>query len=633
MARVLLINPPFSSILRPSIGLTQIKSRLESCYGARVSVEVIYLNMDFSHYMGHDFYTAISDSMEHHVTGIGDWFFRQVAFPELPHNTEEYFRRCYPHPSERNTRLRRLVEQKRLSLADTLMNLIDKYRLDQADIAGFSSTFAQNGACMALTRLLKARRPNLVTVMGGANCESAMGQEIVRHVRSVDFVFSGPSLLSFPDFVGYYLDGKWEQLHAIPGVFSKKNLTHSSLAVIGQSRVAPIGEDLDINANIDLDYTPYLTKFEQDYPGSKSKPSLLFETSRGCWWGDKAHCTFCGLNGESMAYRAMNPTHALELLNSLFLHAHRCSSFECVDNILPRHFVREVYSHVSAPSNTSIFCEVKADLSIEELSTLAKAGVRQIQPGIESLATSTLRLMKKGTTATRNVQFLRDCLMAGIQPVWNLLVGFPGEGEDVYRKYCADLPLLTHLFPPQGVFPVRFDRFSPYFTEARDYKLDLYPLDYYSLTYPFNKETLANFAYYFADRNVEADYFVTMVDWLGEVKGAAAKWRNRWNNDPNVRTDSPKLHFHAEMGGTILDSRSGELRRYDVGNGGRKLLESIYKPKAISTLVSEFPSRQLADDLGVLYSHGLVFREGDRVVGLVCPSLPPPVSVLPPATI
>ena len=28
------------------------------------------------------------------------------------------------------------------------------------------------------------------------------------------------------------------------------------------------------------------------------------ETSRGCWWGEKRQCTFCGLNGGSIAFRA-----------------------------------------------------------------------------------------------------------------------------------------------------------------------------------------------------------------------------------------------------------------------------------------------------------------------------------------
>lgn len=49
----------------------------------------------------------------------------------------------------------------------------------------------------------------------------------------------------------------------------------------------------------------------------------------------------------------------------------------------------------------SMFYEVKADLSEADMEVLAKTGVKFIQPGIESLATSTLKLMKKGTSAFR----------------------------------------------------------------------------------------------------------------------------------------------------------------------------------------------------------------------------------------
>lgn len=31
---------------------------------------------------------------------------------------------------------------------------------------------------------------------------------------------------------------------------------------------------------------------------------LLYEASLGCWWGEKHHCTFCGLNGTTMKFRA-----------------------------------------------------------------------------------------------------------------------------------------------------------------------------------------------------------------------------------------------------------------------------------------------------------------------------------------
>ena len=46
-------------------------------------------------------------------------------------------------------------------------------------------------------------------------------------------------------------------------------------------------------------------------------PTLLFETSRGCWWGAKSHCTFCGLNGETMAFRSKSPRRALDELEQL----------------------------------------------------------------------------------------------------------------------------------------------------------------------------------------------------------------------------------------------------------------------------------------------------------------------------
>lgn len=34
---------------------------------------------------------------------------------------------------------------------------------------------------------------------------------------------------------------------------------------------------------------------------------LVLEGARGCWWGEKHHCTFCGLNGSLMKFRSKPP--------------------------------------------------------------------------------------------------------------------------------------------------------------------------------------------------------------------------------------------------------------------------------------------------------------------------------------
>jgi len=51
-------------------------------------------------------------------------------------------------------------------------------------------------------------------------------------------------------------------------------------------------------------YGSFLDALETNFPDGAVEPLLLFETSRGCWWGERSHCTFCGLNGLDLAYRA-----------------------------------------------------------------------------------------------------------------------------------------------------------------------------------------------------------------------------------------------------------------------------------------------------------------------------------------
>jgi ribosomal peptide maturation radical SAM protein 1 len=346
---------------------------------------------------------------------------------------------------------------------------------------------------------------------------------------------------------------------------------------------------------------------------------LLFETSRGCWWGERAHCTFCGLNGTTMAYRAMESERAVGQFERLFSYWPRCSRFESVDNIMPKQYLTEVFPSLDPPPRSTIFYEVKADLKADQLEILSRAAVKEIQPGIESLATSTLKLMRKGTTAFQNIIFLRNCLTYGISPVWNLLIGFPGETDEVYRKYIIDLPLLFHLPPPSGVYPVRFDRFSPYFTQAQQYGLDLQPSDFYGFIYPFSQESLANLAYYFADQNYSAPYMTTMIAWNDRLKTTVERWRSRWKRDD--KQPHPQLVFRQRGSSTIVyDTREGSELEHELGNRGAEILRFLIERRQLVELAREF--RQLSETVIVqevswLKEHGLIFEEDGRYLSLV----------------
>lgn len=606
MLRICLVNMPFSNLALPSIALTQIKSVVDSGFDGAVAAEIHYLSHDFAKFFGTDFYGFIATSMDSLNTGLGDWLFRQAAFPELPDNTEKYLERYFPAKTHETELLKKLIRQKRPGLDALLDDLIAKYDLANAQIVGFTSMFMQNTANFALARKLKQRNPDLITVMGGANCEFPMGRVIAERCEAIDFVFSGPALKSFPEFVSCRLTGKISKASSIRGVFGKG-------VPLPQSGPETIGEDLNIDTPVELNYDPFMQRLEQYFPHGEVKPVLTLETSRGCWWGERAHCTFCGLNGVSMGYRAAKPDLAIGLFNSLFRYSGKVSRLMAVDNILPKSYLQHVLPFLNTPADMEIFYEVKADLSEQDMAVLARSGVRQIQPGIEALATPTLKLMKKGTTVFQNLKLLKLCALYEVQPHWNLLVGFPGEGEESYRIYVDAIPRLFHLYPPSGAYPVRFDRFSPYHDQAEKYGLDLLPLDFYSLIYPFDNADLKQFAYYFADRNLRAEYFITMAKWIGKVRAKVTQWQKRWNDPGAV---APRLRFKGDSQ-TIYDSRSGSVVEHHIGEMGAAILRHLVKPTRMEDLFRTFPETTAAQQVNQLKEYGLLFQEDDRLFSLV----------------
>ena len=330
-----------------------------------------------------------------------------------------------------------------------------------------------------------------------------------------------------------------------------------------------------------------------------------------------------------MAYRRMNSDVALDQFKHLFRYSDRVTRFESVDNIMPKEYVSEVFPALETPPGAYLFYEVKADLTESDMEVLSKARVRAVQPGIESLASSTLKLMKKGTTSFQNLVFLKNCLLYDIFPAWNLLVGFPGEEETVYKKYLKDLPLLAHLPPPIGSFPVRFDRYSPYFMKAEEYGLDLHPVDYYELSYPLPAESLANLAYYFEDRNFNARYMTVMIKWLDQIRTRTAQWLHRFLGADKL--EPARLYF--KHGAMIHDSRSGRAVEYDVGEPAKKILDFIGgKPArlgAIAAHIGEGNETDVSDLMASLQSKSLLFEEEGRYLSLVLPKEPLKLSMLP----
>ena len=604
--RIALISMPFPSLAMPSLALTQLATVLKEHLGERVSVDTLYLNLDFAHYVGGPGQYQDVFVNGGFMTGLGDWFFRQSAFPDAPDNADAYLSRFYFGEDEETARLRARLLEQRAGLDAFLDALIDTHDLAGADMVGFTALFSQTVASFAMARRLKLAKPDIITCVGGAACEGVMGETFSRHVAAVDYFFSGPGLVSFPAFVGRQLAGDSAGCQAMNGVFSKN----------GAEPVVPLGDELDIDTNIQLDYGPFLDAFETAFPGGEARPVLLFETSRGCYWAERMVCAFCGLNGLQRCYRPMSPSGALTQIRSLYRWVPRSPSFIAVDTVVPRNYFRDVFPALDVPAGMKMMYEVRSDLDASEIGVLCEAGVAALQPGIESLLSPTLKLMRKGSTAFRNIRFLKACSGQAVSLDWNLLICSPGEPEATYDKYLSDIPLLLHLAPPTAAYPINFVRHSHYFENAEAYGLDLHPQDFYGLTYPFERAIIRNMANSFVDRNADTR---AMDRWLGLLNDKIAYWRKRWLGEDG-RPQARLCFLEDASGRTIYDSRSGEETEHEISPIAKQVLDFLERPARVEHVVqalADVPRADVQREVETLDGMGLLFEEGDRYLGLV----------------
>jgi ribosomal peptide maturation radical SAM protein 1 len=515
---VVLVSMPFMDPYRPSIQLGLLKAVTERC-GFPVRTHHAYL--DFAAQIGVDYYGLLC---QHRGTLIGDWLFSLEAFGDAAPDPNAHMvddladSLSYLGASQEEAR-KKLIRTRSYDVPVYLDKLVDNFPWDEVSVVGFSSTFQQSAASFALARRLKQCYPRIITVFGGANFDGEMGPELVRTIDCIDAAIIGEGDTALPLLLGALAaDGS---LDHVPGLARRQG------EQVTVTAPAPPADQLD-----DLpapDYDEYFQHAEDlgVLPQTGLRNVWLpIETGRGCWWGAKHHCTFCGLNGATMRFRSKSPER---VLNELAEQARRYRSFhfEAVDNIVDMAYFTKLFPVLAAhETGYEIFYEVKANLSREQLRLMTQAGITHIQPGIESLSSNVLRLMRKGVRAIQNINLLRWAQYYGIKVDWNLLWGFPGETEQDYAGQEALLPHLRHLPPPVSCARIWLERFSPIFMERDTFRLrHRSPERSYRYVYPDSVD-LERAAYFF---DYELDGGLPDSTYAG-IRRAAGDWSAAWEN-------------------------------------------------------------------------------------------------------
>jgi len=542
--RIALVNMPFGMANRPSIQCGLLKASVRR---AGHEAEIFYLNLEFAAEIGADLYRHVSLSRTDHL--LGEWLFSGSVFEDLPEDAE-FIRACASLDSVLATwsiDSNRLCELRRNVIPQWLDQWAEKVEWGRYDVVGFTTTFEQNNAAFALARRIKERYPEVVILFGGANFDGAMGREYIRALSFIDYAVSGEGDKVLPEFLECIRSG--ESPLGIQGVFGRREGK-----VVGSGLASRI-EDMDSLPDPDYDeYFATLTRLGAKAVLGDILPQLLFETSRGCWWGEKQHCTFCGLNANGMKFRAKSPSSAVAQLERLSA-KYEMNRFQAVDNIIDYRYVEQFCGPLSEERfDYRIFYEVKANLRPRDLRVMRRAGITRIQPGIESLNSHILSLMRKGITMLRNVRLLKWAHYYGMQVDWNLLTGFPGERVTDYAEQSKVVALLRHLPPPLGVGRIWLERFSPYFFDHSFPVRNVRPLDAYRFVYPEERINLAEVAYYF---NYEMDWTLS-DDHHQELRSQVEEWSTAWLHPPR-----PSLFYQRAPGWIrIADKRARQSASY-----------------------------------------------------------------------
>lgn len=602
MKDVLLIVMPFVGIERPQVGVSTLKAQLK---GRGIGCDIAYLNIPFAETIGHELYSSISDEFSG-VAFTGEWIFARSLFPNGTIDHQGYIDEIlYKKGRFTPEIVEALLQAERLAkpfLEDCLRTI----EWDRYSVVGFTSTFEQNLPSLALAKLLKERFPDKYIVMGGGNCTGPMGIQLHKSFPFLDCVFTGEADHSFPSFVEAIAAGSsWDSVKG----FVWRNGADSVVVEDGTMIT-------DLDALPYPDYDDFFAQFSASPLSQTMAPTLQIETARGCWWGAKNHCTFCGLNTDSMAFRAKSEERALNEI--LYLTGrHGKHDIFSVDNIISMKYFKSLLPELRRRRlGIKLFYETKANLTKEHVKLLADAGVTEIQPGIESFSAHVLKLMRKGVSPLQNAQLLKLCKKYGVQPQWNLLIGFPGETQQDYSDNLSFVQALSHLSPPVGCGALRLDRFSPYFNDPEQFGIrDVRPMAPYRYLYPFDNAVLHNIAYFF---DCDFDQRNKVQEWGKPLHRAVERWQRAHKR--------ARLQVVSRSADTLVvqDTRPNATQPQYVFRGREKrILEFCQVPHRISRIQSHLENGAAVDAnwlqgvLNNMVRRRLMVREEDRYLSVV----------------
>jgi ribosomal peptide maturation radical SAM protein 1 len=576
MTDAVLLIPPFVSGNRPSLSLGIMKSMFASC---GIDSTIIHSNLHFKRKVDEKLYEEISLMFNH--IDLAEFVFAGQAFPETADKQRLFFDKIKnknPEIAGRMLALARIAGDFTDAIAELVVMQSPKILITNCFMKQVTATIAISGA-------VKKKDPGIITAVYGYSFRQPAGTEIIRHTRAIDHVLDGDPENTI---IGFYHD-----------------------AVAGKIKPGGVIEYDPVTSLDDLptpDYTDYFRELD-DLWFKHTKRTVCLESSRGCLWGAKNSCLFCG-QGNGSRYVVKSPERFSAELADL-AGRYEPEQMQTGDYLMPADYPEKVYANIKPLNVKNLFYELSPLTSIGNLEIMKSAGMNICQPGIESLNDGILGILNKNTDAVMNVRFLRDCKIKKVKPMWNMICRVPGETAGAYLDMADNvIPFVFHLQPPQNIRPIYIQKNSPLVLNPEKYGLkNIRPYEIYDCIFPDGANTSDISPFFTADYPSAFDD-MRLKQYFSDLM---KRWADSYSEGKTallLTTKNGKMF--------VRDTRNvQDAAQFEIGSKHIDLLKRSFLPVGESELLSAAEDGNSMKELDELLDMKVILKISGRYISLV----------------
>lgn len=603
----LILSMPFVVVNQPTMGVSVLKSALNN---GGVKTDTHYPCLPLSESLPEGMYNWFGSNV---YDRIGDYFFSELIFGYESEREEILIKSL--KALKNNQRFPKIKDIDNVDdLVDYMPRLRNHIQLLINEIVDLikqrpnikivccSATFVQLFSSLAILKAIKEERPDIITIIGGCECEGEASKEIVKRFDFIDYACSGEGDVVLVQLCKSILNDVINTQETLPhGIYNKKKAKCSSV-----ESAKAMSNDIP-----QPDHSSFYKELQYFSWNQESVTNYTFELSRGCWKGQNMHCTFCGLNGMRMTYRKRDVNDVINEISHAYASGKRV--LYSVDSVIDLNYMKPVFDYFQSDCPDAIFmCDTVSSLNYKQMEYLSDSGVLIITAGIESLHPIHLKLMNKGPRAIGNIAYLKYAKINHMHILWNMLTAIPGDSPKEYRELSELIPLIEHFTPPSYSI-IRFDRHSLYWENPSKYNLELIPMRNAEYLYP--KETdidLDSISMYFD--NIAPDAVTSYKDSsLQELFAKIRLWQRHYRESSVLEISD----------GVIIDTRRMAIcPKYFVSSEDQKMLEYLFSPKSSSDTEEFVKNNNLRMSLECLLRYKYVIKWDDSYLSLVTTVIP-----------